>query len=329
MEEKRTSLNALDSFKCFFYSLIIPILFSVAYTFLATILSMIFKVDYEVFISHWLVKGFSYILNSAAFLCIFLYYYKKNKISFNDTINIKTKYNALSIVIVVLLSIVLVFGFTNFINLIDYLYALMGFAPSGDLPLKLNTIPNMLVSLVLWAVLPAICEELLFRGIIFDGLTKKFKPLPAILLGGTMFMLMHGSLQQTVYQLILGIVLCAVYYFTKNIFYPMLLHFLNNAIVIVMGYLQTTFNISINVAFNSAWSYIWPILLMIVAVVATVLLILLLKNNYKTKYENVVQTEYEVMEKGTNIVANKWFVVSFVVAIAIWISNTIYTWLGY
>ena len=107
----------------------------------------------------------------------------------------------------------------------------MGYAPSGDLPLKLNTLSNTLISIVLWALLPAICEELLFRGIIFKGLTQKFKPLSAILLGGTMFMLMHGSLQQTVYQLVLGVVLCIVYYYTQNIFYPMLLHFLNNAIV--------------------------------------------------------------------------------------------------
>lgn len=325
LNNKRTNLNSIDSFKCFLYSLVVPVLFSAAYTFIVMMLSYIFKIDYEVFTNHWLVKGCMYILNSAAFLCIFLYYYKKNNISFNDTINIKTKFNAISIVITIALAFVLVFGFTNFINLVDYVYELMGYAPSGDLPLKLNTLSNTLISIVLWALLPAICEELLFRGIIFKGLTQKFKPLSAILLGGTMFMLMHGSLQQTVYQLVLGVVLCIVYYYTQNIFYPILLHFLNNAIVIFMGFLQNESAIS----FNSAWSYIWPILVMLVAVGATVCLIIGLRYNTKNKYGNAIQTEYEVFKNEQNNLSNKWFIASFVVGIVFWVSNTVAGWFGY
>lgn len=326
MEEKRTKLNALDSFMCFLYSLIMPIIFNVAFSTIIIVLSYISKVDYEVFTSQWLVKGISYILNSATFIAIFIYYYKKNSISFKETVNYRTNYNVWSVLIIVALSIVLVFGFTNFISLIDGLFAEIGYAPSGDLPFALNNVGALLLAIVLWALIPAICEELLFRGIIFKGLTTQFKPVNAMLIGGLCFMLMHGSLQQTIYQFILGIILCAVYYLTKNIFYPMLLHFLNNALVMIMEYVYQVSGFSFSSSFTTAWSFIWPILLMLLSVVIVIILVYLLQKINKNKYEHVVATEYEVMEKQVGLRLKKWIWISMIVAIVIWLANTISQW---
>ena len=74
MEEKRTNINAIDSFKCFLFSLIAPILFSAVYSFLIIVLCVLFKIDYAVFTNHWLVKGVMWILNSVAFLSVYLFY---------------------------------------------------------------------------------------------------------------------------------------------------------------------------------------------------------------------------------------------------------------
>lgn len=327
MEEKRNKLTAVDSFICFMYSLILPILFSLALEIIVILLSYISQIEYEVFVNQWLVKGVMYILTSASFLCSFLYYYKRNNISFKGTIEYRKNYNVWSILIVVALSIVLVFGFTNFIGLIDYLYALMGYSPSGSLPIINNTVGNMMLSIVLWALIPAICEELLFRGIIFQGLLSRFKPVASMLIGGALFMLMHGSLQQTVYQFILGVVLCLVFYLTKNIFYPMLLHFLNNAIIIVLDYFYEVFGFTISSTFTTAWSFIWPVLVMILAVAVALVLIYYLRKINQNKYEHVVATEYEVMEKTTSVRLNKWMIASIVVAVVLWISGTISGWI--
>lgn len=328
MEEKKSEITALDSFKYFLYSLIMPIIFSAIYTFLVVFLSAIFRVDYEVFSEHWLVKGLSYILSSLSFLCAFLIFYKRQNARFDNIIDCKTNYNVYSFLIIIVLSTILVFGFTNFIGMLDHVYALMGYTPSGDLPLPLNNVLNMFLSIIFFGLFPAICEELLFRGVIFKGLLSKYKPIVAILIGGTLFMLMHGSLQQTVYQLVLGFVLCGVYYYSKNIIYPMLLHFLNNALVIVLGYFETVSSFNINVAFTSAWNYIWPILAMIVSVLAVYGLLILLKSVNKNKYEHVVQTESEVMEKQVNSITNKWMIASILVAILFWVANTIVEWVG-
>ena len=202
MEEKR-EITVIDSLKCFFYSIAMPILFSAFYYLIIVILSYIFKVDYEVFENHWLVKGISYILNSLVFLLVVYVFFKRYKISFTENINFKKNNHLLLFVIVTILGFVLVLGFNNFINLLDTLYAFLGYSPDGNLPIALNSIPNVLISLALWAVLPAVVEELLFRGIIFKGLLTRFKPVVAIVLGALFFMLMHGSLQQTLYQFVL------------------------------------------------------------------------------------------------------------------------------
>ena len=327
MDDKRTKLTALDSFMCFMYSLVMPILFSAAFTAILVVLSYVSQVEYEIFISQWLVKGVSYTLSSLTFLFIFIYYYKKNSISFKDTVNYTKNYNVYSILIMVALSIVLVFGFSNFIGLVDHLYALMGYTPSTDLPIKINSVENLLVSLCLWAVMPAICEELLFRGIIFKGLTSKFKPFHAMLIGGALFSLMHGSLQQTLYQFILGVILCFVYFKTDNIVYPIILHFLNNATVVVLEYFMEVYRFSFDLSYTTAGGVVLSIVIMLVASVGVLALIYLLSKANTKKYEHIVATEYEVMENTTSIRYNKWMKWSIIIGVVLWLTNTISTWI--
>ena len=326
MDGARKEITALDSLKCFLYSIIMPIIFNAAFVMIATVLSVISKMEYQAFIDQWLIKGLLYVLNSATFLCIFIYYYKRNSISFKDTIEYKKNYNVWSILIVIIMGIVLVAGCLNFIGLINYGLSLIGYAPTGDLPIKLNSVENMLLSIMLWAVIPAICEELLFRGIIFQGLLQKFKPSHAVLIGGAFFMLMHGSLQQTVYQFLLGCALCLVYYMTKNIFYPMLLHFLNNGLVIFIDYLNLAHGFDMYSSFAGAWACIWPILVFALTVFVVLVLFYYLGKVNKNKYEHIVSTGYEVMEKPVVAVVNKWMIISLVVSISLWLINTIWGW---
>lgn len=324
MEQKR-EINAVDSLKCFFYSIAMPILFSVFYEVIIIVLSFIFKIDYEVFSNHWLVQGLKYILNSVVFIFIVYVFMKRNKLSFQDNINIKKNYNMWTFFIIIILAFVLVLGSTNFINLVDFVYAKLGYSPSGDLPLPINTLGNMFISIVLWAMLPAIAEELLFRGIIFKGLTTKFKPSVAIILGGLFFMLMHGSLQQTVYQFILGVVLCVVYYFSKNIIYPIILHFLNNAIVIFFNYLQNVDSLSITTSFHTAWSIIWPILIMVCTAAATVGLVYAIRFVNKDKYNQFTKNINNEQPKQEYVF---WMIISLSFAIILWLTDTITTWIG-
>lgn len=86
------------------------------------------------------------------------------------------------------------------------------------------------VVMVITAVICApIFEEIIFRGIIQKGLMNKgVEPWKAILTASVIFGLVHGNPWQLVGAVLLGCVLGLVYYKTKSLLLPMLLHGFNN-----------------------------------------------------------------------------------------------------
>jgi uncharacterized protein len=88
-------------------------------------------------------------------------------------------------------------------------------------------------SLILIAILPAIFEELLFRGALQNLLTKwTTKPHIAIAITAFLFSIMHISFYGFLSRMMLGMVLGYVYYYGKNIWLNILMHFINNGVAI-------------------------------------------------------------------------------------------------
>ena len=102
-----------------------------------------------------------------------------------------------------------------------------------------NTTPFM--GYVVICILPAIFEELFFRGFVFSALLKKVKPWIAILLCGILFGAFHMNLGQMVSASIMGTVFAYVTYKSKSIFPAMLMHFINNAVVQTINTYPTYF----------------------------------------------------------------------------------------
>lgn len=94
----------------------------------------------------------------------------------------------------------------------------------------MNQMTNNPVVMIITAVIMApIFEEIIFRGIIQKGLINKgVKPWTAILFASIVFGLVHGNPWQFVGAVLLGTVLGLVYYKTKSLLLPMLLHGFNN-----------------------------------------------------------------------------------------------------
>ncbi|MCD0480583.1 CPBP family intramembrane metalloprotease [Chryseobacterium sp. LC2016-29] len=86
------------------------------------------------------------------------------------------------------------------------------------------------VVMVITAVIMApIFEEIIFRGIIQKGMINNgVKPWKAILLASVLFGVIHGNPWQFVGATLLGTVLGLVYYKTKSLLLPILLHGFNN-----------------------------------------------------------------------------------------------------
>ncbi len=87
--------------------------------------------------------------------------------------------------------------------------------------------------LLLVAVLPAVFEELAFRGILLHGLRARLGPVASCLAVGAVFGAFHVSLFRIAPTAFLGVVLAAVVIRTGSIYPAMLWHFLNNAVALV------------------------------------------------------------------------------------------------
>ena len=85
------------------------------------------------------------------------------------------------------------------------------------------------------AVLPAICEELAFRGILLSGLKRKLRPAALVVVIGIIFGLFHMSLFRIAPTAALGMVLTAIAIMTGSVLPGMLLHAGNNALGVIGG----------------------------------------------------------------------------------------------
>lgn len=86
------------------------------------------------------------------------------------------------------------------------------------------------------AIVPAICEEYLFRGAIL-GLLLPFGRTAAIIGSSILFGFMHQNPLQLFYTVFMGVILGYIYVKTKSIWACVLLHFFNNLITVVEDFL--------------------------------------------------------------------------------------------
>ena len=89
--------------------------------------------------------------------------------------------------------------------------------------------------LVLAALLPAICEEIAFRGVLLSGLQRRLPELQACLVVGVTFALFHFDTARFLPTLVLGAVLALLTLRSGSIFPAMAWHALNNGLVIWLG----------------------------------------------------------------------------------------------
>jgi sodium transport system permease protein len=91
--------------------------------------------------------------------------------------------------------------------------------------------------LLLLAVMPAVCEELTFRGFIFGGLVKQSGTLRAILITSLFFGFTHTILQQSIAACIMGLMLGLIAWRTGGVICCMCVHVINNVLSIGLAWL--------------------------------------------------------------------------------------------
>jgi uncharacterized protein len=102
---------------------------------------------------------------------------------------------------------------------------------------RMNGVGDFLISLFIVALLPAVFEEVFFRGALQNLLSRWMKaPVWAVVITAIIFSAMHGSYDGFLPRAVLGFILGWLFYRTGNIWVNIAAHFINNAIGIVTLY---------------------------------------------------------------------------------------------
>lgn len=103
--------------------------------------------------------------------------------------------------------------------------------------LKMDGLSDLLINIIVIALVPAIGEELLFRGVVLRELMKGMKNGHlAVLITSLLFAFFHFQLHSFLPKFAIGMILSYSYFWTKNLWYPIIIHFFNNAFQVLVLY---------------------------------------------------------------------------------------------
>ncbi len=99
--------------------------------------------------------------------------------------------------------------------------------------------PGFLVNLLMIAILPAIGEEFFFRGILQRLFSEWFKNIHvAIFITAFIFSAIHFQFFGFFPRFLLGLYLGYLFYWSGNLWIPIVVHFINNALVVILAYIS-------------------------------------------------------------------------------------------
>jgi hypothetical protein len=106
-----------------------------------------------------------------------------------------------------------------------------------DAFLKMGNTSDLLFNLFLIAFIPAIGEEMVFRGVLQKKLHSILQsPHLAIFVSSFIFSAIHMQFFGFLPRFILGIILGYLFYYSKNLWMPIIAHFINNALAVLIMY---------------------------------------------------------------------------------------------
>jgi len=107
--------------------------------------------------------------------------------------------------------------------------------------LDVHSMGGFAVNMLMIAVIPAIGEEMLFRGLFQRLFGEWFKNIHiAILLAAFLFSAVHLQFYGLLPRMMLGIMFGYLYFWTGTLWAPVFAHFLNNGAAVLVSYLSNT-----------------------------------------------------------------------------------------
>lgn len=119
-----------------------------------------------------------------------------------------------------------------------------------------DNLPMLLVNLFVVALVPAICEEFFFRGILLQYTRFVFdNSWIAILVSALVFSGFHGQFYGFLPRFALGVLLGYLFLNSGSIYIPIIAHFANNALAVLLIYFEK--ELAIFPVFASDYHFAW------------------------------------------------------------------------
>lgn len=263
--------------------------------------------------STWVVY-ISSVLTESIFLLSPVIYSKVNGINFKKATKVEFKFNWKVFLLVILIALVIFFCSINSTKVIELSLSKLSIPPP-NINLVIDTFWEFLLYVLVLTLIPAICEEFLFRGAIYTSLSQKFGEKAGILLSAVLFTLIHFSIFQTAHQFVMGIMLGLLVYFTGTIFYGIIFHFINNFLVIFLTYLKID-KIFIFKDF-SAQRIVLSFVIFLLGILVVSFLFFVLGKMKKKREENIEEKVFHDDKMATGML-----VIAILLSMALWAINS-------
>jgi membrane protease YdiL (CAAX protease family) len=145
---------------------------------------------------------------------------------------------------------------------------------------EFKSVPQLLIGLVVIALIPAVGEELVFRGLVQPkvfALTRNVHA--AVWITGFIFSFIHMQFYGLIPRMLLGVLFGYLYAWSGNLLYPIIGHFVNNGFTLIMFFFYQRKAVPIDIEDTASV----PVTYSLVALAITVLLLVSLRN-YFTRF---------------------------------------------
>ena len=150
-----------------------------------------------------------------------------------------------------------------FINCVSQLWFILVQCMGGTIPASGVAVPTtvrgLAYAVILSAVLPGICEELLFRGLMLSAWEERGS-LRAVTTVSLLFTLLHGNLLGIPSEFICGVLLACIVISSGSLFAGMVFHTVFNSTLLIASYWARTVETGAEAAYTGALSLL-PFLL--------------------------------------------------------------------
>ncbi len=150
----------------------------------------------------------------------------KSEGKITDNLSLK-KFKPITLIFIIFIMCAMFFGLGTLNSLIGKLFNI------ESTPFVINSVWEYLAYVLTICILPAVVEELFFRGMV-QRTMKPFGAFFSILISALLFSLYHFNVTQLLYQFVFGVIFGGLYYLTKSVLPGIILHFLNNFLVLTL-----------------------------------------------------------------------------------------------